>query len=199
MDDHEKYLRIIAMLFGINLNWCEMCNKEFPLKKVSTRTSFQCTKCYWQLSPLARTPFNKSTTHPKEICRLLKNIKHPDFNISAARRNMKTNYKATHRNYHLCKDLVLDVSIIPDELTMDFNIPVTPHQYYLNKQNARRYVSRHPEKVKEFKKANSKKMIERMPDRYIKSLLKIENVPQELIELKRAQLSLMRAAKSTTT
>jgi hypothetical protein len=64
----------------------------------------------------------------------------------------------------------------------------------------RRWTEANPEKVREYGRAASRRRVEVLPDHYIRNLLLKEMnsrvcVPQELIELKRAQLKLQRELK----
>lgn len=53
--------KIFELKFG-HLTTCPKCNQPTTFRRVTTRTCYQCAKCYHQIHPLKNTIFEKTTT-----------------------------------------------------------------------------------------------------------------------------------------
>ena len=53
--------KIFKQKYG-NLNHCPSCGRETEFRRITTRRSYQCRLCYFQLYPTAGTVFEKTTT-----------------------------------------------------------------------------------------------------------------------------------------
>jgi len=60
-DDSACLDKLFKLRFGDITN-CPSCHKEFNYRRITTRRSYQCKYCYFQLYPTAGTPYEKTRT-----------------------------------------------------------------------------------------------------------------------------------------
>lgn len=120
--DDEKCLDKIYRLKYNHLKTCPKCNNAANFKKVATRPAYYCPECYYQISPMANTIFEKTTTPLTLWFYAMYLFSQSKNGISAKEieRQIGVTYKTAFRMLHKIRSLLeTDVELIDGVFELD--------------------------------------------------------------------------------